>query len=100
MTFIFKDTLAKIVKITSTNVLVRHVSTASALMGLVISNALAKLDGLVNIVTKTLTNATLIRVTMAVPVSTLLVLMNASTVLLVPPSQTAKIKSMSAKSIM
>ena len=79
---------------------VHHVSTASALMGPVISNALAKLDGLVNIVTKTLTNVTPTHVTMVVPVSTLLVLMNASTVLLVPPSQTAKIKSMSAKSIM
>ena len=100
MTSIFKDTLAKIVKITSTNVRVHHVSTASALMGPVISNALAKLDGLVNIVTKTLTNVTPTHVTMVVPVSTLLVLMNASTVLLVPPSQTAKIKSMSAKSIM
>ena len=87
-------------KITSTNVRVHHVSTASALMGLAISNALAKLDGLVNIVTKTLTNVTPTHVTMVVPVSTLLVLMNASTVLLVLLSQTAKIKSTSARSIM
>lgn len=82
------------------NVLVRHAFTENALMELVTLNALAKLDGLVNIVTKTLTNAIPIHVTMVVLVSTSLELMNVSTVPLVLPSQTAKIKSTNAKSIM
>jgi len=95
-----KGTLARTVKITLMNALVRHVFMVNVLMELVISNALVKLVGLVNIVTKTLTNAIPIPVTMVALVSTSLVHMNVSIVLLVLPSQTAKIKSTNAKSIM
>jgi len=48
-----KDTLVKIVKITLTNLRVRHVFMVNVLMEQVISNVPVKMDGLVNIVTKT-----------------------------------------------
>ena len=50
--YFFKGTLARIVKITLTNVRVRHVFMVNVLMEPVISNVLAKMVGLDNIVTK------------------------------------------------